>query len=75
MVNGKPFAVAGIRRAWQAVRGYTFSFCLLTINADSHPLLRRMHKPEDEKRSLVTCQGRIMMGGWDAGILSWREPT
>ncbi|EQC05117.1 SOS response-associated peptidase family protein [Aeromonas salmonicida] len=53
MADGAPFAVAGIWRAWQEVRGYTFSFSLLTINADSYPLLRRMHKPGDEKRSLV----------------------
>lgn len=53
MADGMPFAVAGIWRAWQEVQGYTFSFSQLTINADAHPLLRRMHKPGDEKRSLV----------------------
>jgi putative SOS response-associated peptidase YedK len=25
----------------------------LTINADQHPLLKRFHKPDDEKRTLV----------------------
>jgi putative SOS response-associated peptidase YedK len=29
------------------------SFSLLTMNADSHPLMRRFHGPEDEKRMLV----------------------
>ncbi|QXB31371.1 SOS response-associated peptidase family protein [Aeromonas sp. FDAARGOS 1405] len=53
MADGMPFAVAGIWRAWQEEQGYTFSFSQLTINADTHPLLRRMHKPVDEKRSLV----------------------
>lgn len=53
MTDGKPFAVAGIWRAWQEEQGYIFSFSQLTINADTHPLLRRMHKPGDEKRSLV----------------------
>ena len=53
MDDGSPFAVAGIWRAWQEEQGYTFSFSQLTINADTHPLLRRMHKPGDEKRSLV----------------------
>ncbi|EKP0309432.1 SOS response-associated peptidase family protein [Aeromonas veronii] len=53
MADGCPFAVAGIWRAWQEEQGYTFSFSQLTINADMHPLLRRMHKPGDEKRSLV----------------------
>ncbi|NEX88331.1 DUF159 family protein [Aeromonas rivipollensis] len=53
MADGMPFAVAGIWRAWQEEQGYTFSFSQLTINADTHPLLRRMHKTGDEKRSLV----------------------
>lgn len=53
MVDGRPFAVAGIWRAWQEEQGYTLSFSQLTINADSHQLLQRMHKPRDEKRSLV----------------------
>lgn len=53
MADGTPFAVAGIWRAWQEEQGYTFSFSQLTINADMHPLLRRMHKHVDEKRSLV----------------------
>jgi len=26
---------------------------MLTINADDHPLMRRFHKPGDEKRSVV----------------------
>jgi putative SOS response-associated peptidase YedK len=29
------------------------SFSMLTINADDHPLMKRFHKPEDEKRSIV----------------------
>lgn len=53
MADGTPFAVAGIWWAWQEEQGYTFSFSQLTINADTHPLLRRMHKHVDEKRSLV----------------------
>ena len=53
MADGSPFAVAGIWRAWQEEQGFTFSFSQLTINADTHPLLRRMHKPGDEKRNLV----------------------
>ncbi|MNV95235.1 hypothetical protein D3C71_1901060 [compost metagenome] len=53
MADGSPFAVAGIWRAWQEEQGFTYSFSQLTINADMHPLLRRMHKPGDEKRSLV----------------------
>ncbi|HJV73869.1 MAG TPA: SOS response-associated peptidase family protein [Noviherbaspirillum sp.] len=29
------------------------SFSMLTVNADDHPLMRRFHKPDDEKRMLV----------------------
>ena len=29
------------------------SFSLLTVNADAHGLMRRMHRPQDEKRMLV----------------------
>ena len=30
-----------------------FSFSMLTINADGHPVMQHFHKPEDEKRSVV----------------------
>ena len=53
MLESSPFAVASIWRAWQEEHGFIFSFPHLTINADTHPLLQRMHKPGDEKRSLV----------------------
>ena len=32
------------------------SFSMLTINADEHPLMRRFHKPNDEKRMLVLLE-------------------
>ena len=49
-----PFAVAGLFRTWLDAHGQTtFSFTQLTINADTHALMRRFHRPEDEKRSLV----------------------
>ncbi len=31
-----------------------YSHTLLTVNADGHSLMQRFHKPEDEKRSIVT---------------------
>ncbi len=30
-----------------------YSYTMLTINAEHHPLLRLMHKPADEKRMVV----------------------
>lgn len=54
MADESPFAVAGLWRAWQEPDGTeSHSFTQLTINADVHPLMRRFHKPGDEKRTLV----------------------
>jgi len=48
------FYVAGLWRDWQEEDGrVATSFTQITINADEHPLMRRMHRPGDEKRSLV----------------------
>jgi putative SOS response-associated peptidase YedK len=48
------FAVAGLWRTWKELDGeLSYAFTQLTINADNHPLMRRFHKPGDEKRSLV----------------------
>jgi len=48
------FAVAGLYKEWEEANGGTsYSFTQITINADHHPLMKRFHKPGDEKRSLV----------------------
>lgn len=52
--DGAPIAVAGLWERWrgkgdQVIESYT----LLTVNADDHPLMRRMHKPGQEKRMLA----------------------
>jgi putative SOS response-associated peptidase YedK len=48
------FYVAGLWREWADEHGQPVaSFTQITINADEHPLMRRFHKPGDEKRSLV----------------------
>lgn len=54
MADHTPFAVAGLYKSWREEDGTeSFSFTQLTINADEHPLMRRFHRPGDEKRSLV----------------------
>ncbi|MBM2886457.1 SOS response-associated peptidase family protein [Chromobacterium phragmitis] len=54
MADNKPFAVAGLWRSWKEMDGsLSNSFTQLTINADAHPLMSRMHKPDAEKRTLV----------------------
>lgn len=48
------FFVAGLWREWgETDASVHTSFTQITINADEHPLMRRFHKPGDEKRSLV----------------------
>lgn len=54
MANKAPYAVAGIWKSWEEEDGsQTHSFTQLTVNADDHPVMRRFHKPGDEKRSVV----------------------
>jgi putative SOS response-associated peptidase YedK len=54
MESGQPFAIAGLWRAWEEVDAPpAVSFTMLTVNANEHPLMKRFHKPGDEKRSVV----------------------
>ena len=53
LLNESDFAVAGLYKIWPEENSLSYSFTQLTINADQHPLMRRFHKPGDEKRSLV----------------------
>lgn len=70
MADGSPFAVAGMWREWQEPEGaVSYAFTQITINADEHPLMKRMHKPGDEKRSLVV----ISRSGYDEW-LSFLDP-
>lgn len=52
--DGAPMGIAGLWSAWRAPDGQeVFSFAMLTVNADAHSLMRRFHKPTDEKRMVV----------------------
>jgi len=71
MADDAAFCVAGLWRAWEeAEDGLSFSFTQITINADEHALMRRFHKPADEKRSLVIV-ARSDYSAW----LSCRDPV
>jgi putative SOS response-associated peptidase YedK len=62
--NGDPLAIAGIREYWRAPGGTTVaSFSMLTINADTHPVMKRFHAPGDEKRSVVLLE-RARIDDW-----------
>jgi putative SOS response-associated peptidase YedK len=61
MADKSMFAVAGLWREWEGEDGLEHSFTQLTINADEHQLMRRFHKPDDEKRALVI----VPQSEWD----------
>ena len=68
MADGQPFYIAGLWRSWDEGEGrFRFSFTQLTVNADEHPLMRRFHKPGDEKRSLVIISKDDAEGWLNAG--------
>jgi putative SOS response-associated peptidase YedK len=70
MADRSPFAVAGLYREWQEADGQqSFSFTQLTVNADDHALMKRMHRAGDEKRSLVI----VPAGDYD-DWLACRDP-
>ena len=50
-----PFGIAGIYTQWRDFKTgrEVYSFSMLTVNADDHPLLKRFHRPEDEKRMVA----------------------
>ena len=63
--DAEPVAVASI---WERITDIEtgeiiFSFSMLTINADDHPIMKHFHKPLDEKRSIVVLN--------DSDYLPW----
>ena len=53
LAGDTPFAIAGLWREWSEPDGGALSFTMLTVNAQDHPLMKRFHRPGDEKRSVV----------------------
>jgi putative SOS response-associated peptidase YedK len=60
-----PWGLAGLWNTWtdKATGEVVESFSMLTINADAHPIMRRMHKPDpklpadqQDKRSVVAIK-------------------
>jgi putative SOS response-associated peptidase YedK len=63
--DGNPWGLAGLWNAWtDPVSGEIVeSYTMLTINADVHPLMNRMHRPDpkrapdmQDKRSVVPIE-------------------
>ena len=52
--DGEPLGVAGLWSWWKPAGGAElFSFTMLTVNAAEHPIMKHLHKPDDEKRMVV----------------------
>ncbi len=52
--DGEPMGIAGLWSRWKSPQGeVVHSYTMLTINADTHALMRHLHKPADEKRMVV----------------------
>lgn len=49
-----PMGIAGVYRRWKAPDGrHLWTFAMLTVNADDHPVFKQLHAPGDEKRMVV----------------------
>ena len=53
--DGKPMGIAGLWGWWRdrTTQREVLSFTMLTVNADDHALMKRFHKPGEEKRMVV----------------------
>lgn len=64
-VDGRPWGLAGLWNTWtdKTTGEVHESYTMLTINADAHPLMSRMHKPDlklaadaQDKRSVIPVE-------------------
>ena len=59
--NGEPMAIASIWDTWTEpdTGELIVSFSMLTIDASNHLVMKRFHKPEDEKRTVVPLRPEL----------------
>jgi putative SOS response-associated peptidase YedK len=81
--DGQPWGLAGIwSTAMDPATGEILPcYSMLTINAEAHPLMQRMHKPGEEKRMVVVLDPadweRWLRGGLDEAascMAPWNGP-
>ncbi|KWZ35236.1 SOS response-associated peptidase family protein [Burkholderia anthina] len=54
LAGWRPLCVAGIWRTLQRPDGTEqHAMAMITVNGDEHPIMKHMHRPGDEKRSVV----------------------
>ncbi len=65
-----PMGIAGLYRRWRNPQGgELFTFTMITINADAHPLYRRLNKPGEEKRMVVILERADYLPWLTCGVL------
>ncbi|WP_295855896.1 SOS response-associated peptidase [uncultured Xylophilus sp.] len=58
--DGVDLGIAGLWESWRNPAGeLVYSYTMLTINADEHPLMKHYHRPGDEKRMVVILPRRL----------------
>lgn len=77
--DGDPLLIGGLWSDWTDHRTgeVTPTFSLLTVNVIQHPILNRLHAPEDEKRGVVMLEVRDLdawLHGTDDQIRSLLRP-
>lgn len=71
--DGEMLGIAGLWSSWKDPKGQTiFSYTMLTINADAHPLMNQFHKPADEKRMVVILEPE-RYGDWLNSQVPWEN--
>ena len=52
--DGAPMGIAGLWGSWRSPDdAQVLSFTMLTVNATGHEVMKRFHKPQEEKRMIV----------------------
>lgn len=65
LATNEPFGVASLWDTWTDTSSgeVITSFTMLTVNADDHPVMKRFHRPGDEKRTPVVL-APDQFGAW-----------
>lgn len=74
--DGKPWVLAGVWNTWvdKSTGEVHESYTMLTLNADEHPIMRRMHKP-DPKLPADQQDKRSVIAIADEEIDTWLDGT
>lgn len=69
--DGDPFGVAGLWQPWKSPEGqWVNTFTMLTINADTHPIFKELHRPDPKRppnmqdKRMVVILNEDSYGAW-----------